>query len=206
MTPEETQAATITAQANAQAAVIDATRHASAMKVQLDTALAQAAEYQKQLGLIEQEKASALATAQAETERFKLQAGRERLRNEAIRAGIVNPSLVDHLPATALKVDAAGAVTGIEETLALWKANTPEIFRNAVTPAPGAVVTPEQPPMGAVRIPSAGAANPQGSALPAPVDALTLPATRAGRAEFAKLKAEALAESHRIAGSYSSRQ
>jgi hypothetical protein len=161
---------------------------------------AKSAEYQRQLELVAKEKTSALDTASAEVAKYRMQAAKEKLRNEAIRAGIVNASLVDHLPVE-LAFATDGSLTGVAETIAKWKTTTPEIFKTetaapvAVAAAAGALAT------SAVRVPSAAAApvistNDQ----PPAMNAMDIPRGKAGRDAYRKFKAEVLAESHKIAG------
>lgn len=182
-------------------------------KADADAGVKLAQEYQAQLKLAGDEKVKALASAQADTDKFKLAMAREKLRNEAARAGIVNVALVDTLPSEGLSVDAAGQVVGVQAVLDGWKKTLPEIFGKAeaaaaAAAASAAVTTP-------LKIPTAASAAPgaaSGGASPAPRDflkegiALGPAGRKAQRAQYELDKAKILQESHEIAGQFGGRQ
>ncbi len=66
---------------------------------------------------------------------------RAEVKREAQRLGIVDPSLVDHLPVSGAKVEADGRVSGIDTAIASLRSAHPAIFQAAqgstvTTPAP----------------------------------------------------------------------
>ena len=82
---------------------------------------------------------------------------RSEVKAAATKAGITDPSLLDHLPLPGASVDANGVVTGVDAAVAAMKASHPSLFV-ADKPAPTSVAaagtapstTAEPPPVASV--------------------------------------------------------